>query len=253
VIRINLLKSPSSAGKAQAQRPRTQWISRQEVVTGGVMLALGAVGLLYLAGRRTVYQSGALPAKKTVRDQDHQRQPEAKAVEAPQKTIAAAKPTTPPLTSSDAAKQAGTPRPPQPAATEATRRAEIPAASTERSEPASNRSPPPASGFHLSQVSVQPGPDGVTVALRVEPGVAYRTMTLDNPNRLVIDFQDCRLAASPPYYSPVSGSPLRGVRASQFKLEPPVVRMVLDIASIPKYEIHPSSTGLEIRVAGGRP
>ena len=261
MIRINLLKSPPSAaaGKADAGRPPTQWISTREAVAGGVLLGLAVGALLYLAGNRTVYRTGALPAKKTAPDQDRAKQAEAKP--GPKGKIEAAKtlPAAAAEQGGSAARSQGAvssperPKQPKAAVAEIARPAEAAAPSTLPGVPAAGDSSLPASRFHLSQVSVQPGSEGVTVALRVEPGVAYRTMTLDNPNRVVIDFPDCRLAASIPLSWPVTASPVRDVRISQFKVEPPVVRMVLDVASIPKYEIHPNSTGLEIRVAGGRP
>jgi hypothetical protein len=228
-------------------------------VAGGVLLGLAVGALLYLAGNRTVYRTGAPPAKKTAPDQERARQAEAKP--GPKGKIADAKtlPTAAAELGGSAARSQGAvssperPKPPKAAVAEITRSAEAAASSTMPGVPAAGNSSLPASRFHLSQVSVQPGSDGITVALRVEPGVAYRTMTLESPNRVVIDFSDCRLAASTPHSWPVSGSPVRDVRISQFKVEPPVVRMVLDVAVIPKYEIHPNSTGLEIRVAGGRP
>ena len=261
VIRINLLKSPSAAGagKGDAGRPPTQWISTREAVAGGVLLGLAVGALLYLAGNRTIYRTGAPPATKTAPDQERPKQAEANP--APKGKIEATKalPAPAPEQGGSAARSQGAvsslerPKQPKAAVAEIARSAEAAAPSTLPGVPAAGDSSLPASRFHLSQVLVQPGSEGVTVALRVEPGVAYRTMTLDNPSRVVIDFPDCRLAASISHSWPVTASPVHDVRISQFKVEPPIVRMVLDVASIPKYEIHPNSTGLEIRVAGGRP
>jgi hypothetical protein len=106
---------------------------------------------------------------------------------------------------------------------------------------------------HLNEVTLRQATDGLTIAIRTEPGVEYRSMTLENPKRVVIDLPNCRLTAAPPPSRSVEGSAVVAVRVSQFRREPPVVRMVLDVVSIPQYEIHPIPTGLEIRITGGRP
>ena len=111
-----------------------------------------------------------------------------------------------------------------------------------------------AKPFEVSNVSIEDRPRGLTVSLRIGPGeITYKTMKLENPNRLVVDLPKCRLSVRPEQFSrPVRHPTVKRVRIGQFQLDPPITRLVFDVASLPRYEIGPHAKGLEIRILDGQ-
>ncbi|MBI3665144.1 MAG: AMIN domain-containing protein [Acidobacteria bacterium] len=108
--------------------------------------------------------------------------------------------------------------------------------------------------FLVSDISLLRQALGLTVLVRVGPGVRYREMKLQSPDRIVVDIPNSRLAVPPEQrQQKVNHSIVRTVRASQFQIDPAVSRIVLDVTSIPRYEIRSVPSGLEIRVLGGKP
>jgi hypothetical protein len=88
------------------------------------------------------------------------------------------------------------------------------------------------------------------VAIEVEAGVKYRTIEMKNPSRLVFDLADCRLVMPAPLHAQAVNSPhIQRVRVSQYRVAPAVCRIVLDATSLPRYEVRPTTNGLEIQIA----
>ena len=111
---------------------------------------------------------------------------------------------------------------------------------------------PPPGGFEVSEVSLREEPEGLTVGVRAQPGLRYEATKLESPNRIVIDLPNCRSTLPhEDYLRPVNHPPVKRVRLSQFQLDPPVFRIVVDVTTFPRYEIQPVAQGLEIRLAYG--
>jgi N-acetylmuramoyl-L-alanine amidase len=84
---------------------------------------------------------------------------------------------------------------------------------------------------------------GVKPAL-VEPS----SFVLENPRRLVLDLPGLSLAPAEADRFPVGVGALRQVRAGQFELDPPVVRLVLDLAEegeLPPWRVEPGKTSAD--------
>ncbi|MGC8832631.1 MAG: NlpC/P60 family protein [Armatimonadota bacterium] len=78
----------------------------------------------------------------------------------------------------------------------------------------------------LLSVDVREKNDGLLVTLTLDGPTRYRTGRLLSPPRFFVDLEACELALDPSALPSVSG--IR-VRASQFTLSPPVVRVALDL------------------------
>jgi hypothetical protein len=256
MIRINLLRQSSRQSPREAldHSGGSAWITRREAWTGILLLASAVAILFYLAERRTVrvpapVQSGEPKdaGKSFAKSEAAAQSPiPARGAEMENQSKAPGAPSPAPAPSSSGASEAASA---PPASLDGhSLRAFSSAPSGERSSEAAGQ---PGGEFHLNQVSLIRERDGLTVALGIEPGAKYQTMTLAHPNRVVIDFLNCRLTVPPPYSRPLDTPPVKRLRISQFQLEPPITRLVLDADTIPQYRIQPSSTGIEIHMTGG--
>jgi|GEM_PF-3818354 len=255
MIRINLLRQGSRRNSREEldRLGGSVWITSREVGTGILLLA-GAVAILfYLAERRTVrvpvlVQSGEPKdaPKSFAQGQAAAQSPIVAGGAGPEnKSTAPGAPSPAPASSSDVAPAAGgTP----PASLEDR---SLRAFSSAGSAGSPSEAGQPGGEFHLNQISLVRQGDGLTVALGIEPGAKYQTMTLAHPNRVVIDFPNCRLTVPPPYSWPVDRASVKRLRVSQFQIEPPITRLVLDADAIPQYRVQPISQGIEIHVQGG--
>ena len=80
----------------------------------------------------------------------------------------------------------------------------------------------------LLSINVRQKSDGLLVTLALDGPTRYRTGRLLSPPRFYVDLESCELALDPSTLPSTSG--IR-VRASQFTVSPPVVRVVLDLGS----------------------
>ncbi len=108
----------------------------------------------------------------------------------------------------------------------------------------------PSSGpTMVSGVSIKPASDGTAfVDVATSRPTAYRVLHLDNPPRLVVDFEQARYAARQKAY-PASSLVLKGVRVGQFQANnPAVVRVVADLAGDPTFDVHAQPGGVRIEL-----
>src|SRR5258706_4950392 len=131
-------------------------------------------------------------------------------------------------------------------------------------EPEVGSEPPPAhaavpnsaaASSELRSVSVaRDGSGGPVVTLTGSGPMAYTTLDLENPHRLVIDLKGTvsRLDRN---QVPVSDGGVLRVRAGQFRRSPqPVCRVVVDLDGPVPYKIEPAVDGLKVAFgAGGVP
>lgn len=130
--------------------------------------------------------------------------------------------------------------------------------------PASPAPPPAASatpattqpaepqGCQVTQVAIRRLPDALVVFVQANASPTFRKFTLDAPDRIVIDLPGCRESLPREHYAQAVEHPVvTRVRASQFQAD--MLRLVLDVRSIPRYEVRPAPQGLEIHIAEAQP
>jgi len=123
----------------------------------------------------------------------------------------------------------------------------------------------PQAGLLVRGISIHHAPDGaVTIDISVTGSVPYRTMQLSGPDRLVVDLQGAREAELKDEY-PAESQLLKRVRASQWKSDPAVVRVVADLKGHPSVNVTKQASGIRIELkprgaelapnhnSGGRP
>jgi hypothetical protein len=190
-------------------------IGQREAVFGAALLALACVGLFYLSQR-----SGS-----------NSKPP-------PKPAVARVEPASLP-----ASLPVSVPQPPESPATAAAAPAPPPPAPVNQ-----------ATGCTITAVSFETQADALVVRVRASGAPKHKSFELDKPDRLVIDLPGCSLDVPRDQSSQrVDHPPVERVRVSLFQENPPVVRLVLDLARMPRYQITPSMAGLDIRVPEASP
>ena len=99
----------------------------------------------------------------------------------------------------------------------------------------------------LRDVAVRRESGAPVIALAVDPGVAYKTMSLSGPDRFVIDLPGARIQTARKRSIDVNGGGVKRVRWAQFKASPPVVRVVLDLDQSMKFNIEAGANELLLK------
>src|SRR5262244_3798698 len=102
----------------------------------------------------------------------------------------------------------------------------------------------------LSDVTVAPHPDSVTVFVKTSREAQYKADLVDSPNRLVIDLENTVYAWRKTPLS-VGKDPVKQVRGSQYRQG--VARVVLDLSRTVGYAIREESDGLAIVIPTAAP
>src|SRR5215831_11536311 len=102
----------------------------------------------------------------------------------------------------------------------------------------------------LSDVTVTPHPDSVTVFVKTSREAQYKVDLVDSPNRLVIDLDNTVYAWRKTPLN-VGKDPVKQVRGSQYR--PGVARVVLDLSRTVGYAIREESDGLAIVIPTAAP
>jgi hypothetical protein len=237
VIRINLLKHlPAPDERLHAMLNPTRsggFISRRETMLGGLFLALAAAILgsqLWLsrgAGSADVEPSAPRPVVSPAPAPRQQQ---------PQPPVQAAQPEPEPEDSE--ARQVAE-------AFAALPPAELPAAPAVASE-----SPAPQDGaMRITAVNATPAGEGLDIFLAVAGSPTIRSLRVDNPSRLVFDIPGVILAAPPDQrVQRLEGPLVSRLRIAQNVLDPPLVRLVLEVPEFPAATSSVSADGVAIRV-----
>src|SRR5215470_3738378 len=98
----------------------------------------------------------------------------------------------------------------------------------------------------LSDVTVKPHPDSVTVFVKTSREAQYKVDLVDSPNRLVIDLDNTVYAWRKTPLN-VGKDPVKQVRGSQYRQG--VARVVLDLSRAVGYAIREESAGPDQRPA----
>ena len=113
--------------------------------------------------------------------------------------------------------------------------------------------PSPLAQATVTKVMVDAGPGRVQMTVAATAPVAYRAMTLADPDRLVVDIPDAVNGVQVPVV-PVHRGLVVQVRVAQFTVSPPVVRVVVDLVRPVRYEVAmPAPTVMAITLSSSSP
>lgn len=97
----------------------------------------------------------------------------------------------------------------------------------------------------VHKLSVQKSSESTTILIQASGTLAYETQVLSNPTRLVVDLPQTILVARRQRIA-IDREAVVGVRTGQFKADPPITRVVIDLLKMVPYEIERVSEGLKI-------
>ncbi len=240
MIRINLVRTSRPGIK-----PERSLVSRREAIIGGVLLVAAFGMLLYLASGPNQGTGQQEARSAPVPSAPQPAAPPAQTAETPTGP-SAAEPTAPAQgpPPQEPPPQAPPPPPPQAPVVAPAQSATVP-----KPGPPSKAASTGSAGCVIRDFVVQQGPGGVTVTLHSSAEPAFKSQELSKPDRIALDIADCHSGIpSRQAIQTVEHPVLKRVRASQFKLDPPICRIVLDLARMPRYQVRPVRDGVEIRV-----
>jgi hypothetical protein len=111
---------------------------------------------------------------------------------------------------------------------------------------------PAAKVAHVEQVSVHPGDTadaGLTVEIQTSGArVAPNTQVITDPDRIIVDFPGA-LPAAALHALKVNEGALTGVRTGLFFNNPPITRVVLDLAEPQSYQISTTGNGVVVKLS----
>ena len=99
----------------------------------------------------------------------------------------------------------------------------------------------------ISSVSFTHGPAGIEV--QIHGATSAKAMTLSNPDRVVLDFENA-VPAVRARNIPVNSQELKEIRVGQFQNDPPVTRVVLDMKSAQQFDLVPGNDMLTVKFHG---
>ncbi|MFQ5777216.1 MAG: type IV pilus secretin PilQ [Terriglobia bacterium] len=110
-------------------------------------------------------------------------------------------------------------------------------------QPAESRQP--AEPVRVRRIIVREEDGQVAIDVKATGRLGYETLTLSNPTRLVVDLPHSILISRRRQF-PVDAPVIRGVRVAQFKAQPPITRLVVDLQAMVAYDILPKPDGLRL-------
>lgn len=110
---------------------------------------------------------------------------------------------------------------------------------------------PAKRGSVVRTVSLIERPDHSEVAIEAEGQPEYKAFELDHPARLVLDLPNTITRVSRRFLAG-EGKPVTAVRIGQFKPNPPVTRVVIDLKEMQPYKVSTGSNQLRIRFSSER-
>ncbi len=120
---------------------------------------------------------------------------------------------------------------------------------TKSRQPTTAPSPPPGTA-KLSDLLITDRGGALRLSLITGERSAYNMFRLENPNRVVVDMPGTRITLPFDRLSQEISHPLvRRIRLGQYKSNPPISRLVLDVEGFPNLLVFPHSSGLDIQVS----
>src|SRR5215469_13659211 len=100
---------------------------------------------------------------------------------------------------------------------------------------------------HVRNVSVSRGQQGLNVEITGSGPLTARTMKLTNPERVVLDIPNSLLDGRPREIA-VNSNGVKDVRVARYQADPPVTRVVLDMAASRDFEVVPLGNRLTLQL-----
>ena len=123
--------------------------------------------------------------------------------------------------------------------------------SVDRSGAGSSGLSAPAGAVTLSAVNVLDVAGGLQIFVATNGRPEYKLFRVENPNRVVIDMPGTWMEIPREgREQQVSHSIIKQLRVAQNQLDPPMVRLVLEVSSFPELQVVPREDGLTISVPG---
>jgi hypothetical protein len=98
----------------------------------------------------------------------------------------------------------------------------------------------------VRHIELRRASDGtVVVEVTADAALRYRTFTLTNPTRLVVDLPGSVLRTRQRRI-PVNQQEILRVRTGQFQIEPPITRVVVDLSDMVPYQVNSTPQGLRV-------
>jgi hypothetical protein len=126
------------------------------------------------------------------------------------------------------------------------------AAGSSTQQAASVQQGAPQAAKTLNEIQVQGEGGRLVIFARMDGLPDYKLFRVENPSRMVIDLPG--VTHEIPRESrerPVSDSVVKEIRVAQNQLDPPLVRLVIQVESFPEFQVLPRPDGLIIDIVGG--
>ncbi|MDT8070806.1 MAG: type IV pilus secretin PilQ [Terriglobia bacterium] len=137
------------------------------------------------------------------------------------------------------------PAKPAPVAPKVERAAVAPAAKPTAAKPATSNVPEDMAS--IRKIAVTHGASGLEV--QIHGATSAKAMTLTNPDRVVLDFENS-IPAVHTRNILVNSPELKDIRVGQFQNDPPVTRVVLDMKSAQEFDLVPGNGMLTVKFHG---
>lgn len=103
-------------------------------------------------------------------------------------------------------------------------------------------------GSMVRSVSIAERADHSEVAIEADGQPEYRSFALDHPARLVVDLANTTARLARKSYSG-NGNPVIAVRVGQYRPNPPITRVVIDLKRMEPYKVTAAANQLRVRFA----
>ena len=102
----------------------------------------------------------------------------------------------------------------------------------------------------VESVSLSQGKDGMQVEIIGSGPMTAKAIRLKEPDRVVLDIANAVPGPKAHAIATTSGD-VKGVRMGRFQAQPPVTRVVVDLAASREYEVAPAGNKLTLKLRGG--
>jgi type IV pilus assembly protein PilQ len=99
----------------------------------------------------------------------------------------------------------------------------------------------------VRNIAVTRGQGGIQVEISASAPLTPKTLTLTDPDRVVVDLPNA-IPTGHPRSIVVNGADIKSVRMGQFQQDPPVTRVVVDLAGAREFDIMPVGNKLVLKV-----
>lgn len=100
----------------------------------------------------------------------------------------------------------------------------------------------------VKKVGVSREPEALAVEIEIGAAVVPASDRITNPDRLVFDFAGCELEGGGGRRIPVNSGSVQALRVSQYSVNPPVMRVVVDSIEPLDFQVKPAGNRIVIEI-----